>query len=121
MSSILIVEDYESLKTLYVSAFSHAGFEVETAMSGIEALTKTKNKEFDVILLDMLMLGLSGAEFLEKFHANKHPDTTIIAISNLDSSQVVKKAESLGAVKYLLKSQYTPPQLVEAVKEIINK
>lgn len=119
MKSVLIIEDYESIKSLYTDAFLRAGYEVETAESGSDGLKKTQHRAFDIIILDMLMIELSGMDFLKSFEATKHPQTTVIVVSNLDSSNIVQKAQDLGAVKYLIKSQYTPKQLVEAVQAII--
>lgn len=120
MKSVLIVEDYESIKSQYTEAFEQAGFEVETAQSGSDGLEKTQHRDYDVIILDILMLQLSGIEFLEGFEAAKHPQTTVVVVSNLDSPTIVQKATDLGASKYLLKSQYTPKQLVAAVQELVG-
>lgn len=119
MTSVLIVEDYQSIKDQYIVAFTHAGFEVETAHSGAEGLEKVKHREYTVIILDMLMLNLSGNDFLRGFETAKHPNTKVIVVSNLDSPKIVEKAKSLGAVDYLIKSQYTPKQLVEAAQALI--
>lgn len=118
MKKVLIVEDYESIQNLYVDAFIRAKFEVETAHSGDEALQKTKHQEFDIILLDILMLGLSGIDFLKDFDTGRHPGTTVIVVSNLDSPGIIQKAQDLGAKKYLIKSNYTPKELVEAVQKL---
>ena len=121
MSSVLIVEDYENIKNLYGEAFSLAGFSVVTAKSGHEGLEKTKNQEFDIIILDVLMLELSGTDFLKGFEPAKHPKTQVIIVSNLDSPGVIAKTKALGAVDYLIKSQYTPNELVKYVKARLSK
>lgn len=121
MSSVLIVEDYESIKDLYTEAFSKAGFSVTTAKSGNEGLEKTKDKEFDIIILDILMLELSGSDFLKGFEPAKHPKTQVFVVSNLDSPKVIEKTKALGALDYLIKSQYTPNQLVDYVKARLDK
>lgn len=120
MSSVLIVEDYQSIQDLYANAFAQAGFEVETAHSGAEGLEKIKDREYTVIILDMLMLELSGTDFLKGFDVDKHPHTKVVVVSNLDSPKVIEKAKSLGAVDYLIKSQYTPKQLVETVQAMLT-
>lgn len=119
MSSVLIVEDYQSIQDLYANAFGQAGFEVETAHSGAEGLEKVKRQDYDIIILDMLMLELSGTDFLKGFEAAKHPNTKVIVVSNLDSPKVIEKAKALGAVDYLIKSQYTPKQLVDTVRAML--
>jgi DNA-binding NtrC family response regulator len=121
MSSVLIVEDYESIKNLYVDAFTRAGFTVDTAKSGSEGLEKTAKTEFDLIILDILMLDLAGTDFLKDFETAKHPGTKVVVVSNLDSPNVIEKAKGLGAVAYLIKSQYTPDQLVEAAKPYLQQ
>lgn len=118
MSSVLIVEDYESIKNLYTDAFLRAGYAVETAKSGAEGLEKTKHTEFDIIVLDILMLELSGTDFLKEFKAEKHPKTKIVVVSNLDSPNVIEHVKELGAVDYLIKSDYTPDQLVKEVERL---
>ena len=121
MSSVLIVEDYVNIKNLYSQAFTIAGFDVSTASSGNEGLKKVAERDFDVIVLDVLMLELSGSEFLEAFQAANHPQTKVIVVSNLDSQAVVEKMKALGAVDYLVKSQYTPQQVVDAVQAQLTK
>ena len=76
--------------------------------------------EFDVIVLDILMLELSGTDFLKEFDTKKHPKTKVVVVSNLDSPNVIERAKELGAIDYLIKSQYTPDQLVESVKSLNN-
>ncbi len=119
MSSVLIVEDYKSLNTLYADAFQRAGFDVTTARSGSEGLDATANNEFDVIILDLLMMQLSGTDFLKSFVPANHPKTKVIVVSNLDSSSIIEKAKELGASAYFVKSQYTPKQLVEMAEAML--
>lgn len=125
MNSVLIVEDYESIKDQYAVAFQRAGFEVDTAHSGaeglekVETLKKLKDREYTVVVLDILMLELSGTDFLRVFEPAKHPNTKVVVVSNLDSPNVIEKAKSLGAVDYLIKSQFTPKQLVEHIQALL--
>lgn len=126
MNSVLVVEDYQSINDQYAVAFQHAGFEVDTAHSGaeglekVEAFQKLKGREYTVIVLDILMLELSGTDFLRVFEPAKHPNTKVVVVSNLDSPNVIEKAKSLGAVDYLIKAQYTPKQLVEHVQTLLS-
>src|SRR5690349_19071552 len=100
--SVLIVEDYVSIKNLYSDAFLRAGYDVDTAASGAEGLKKTEGREFNIIVLDMLMLQLSGTDFLQDFEPAKHPNTLVVVVSNLDSPVVIEKAKALGAAHYLI-------------------
>ena len=116
MPKILLVEDYESIRNVYAFAFTQAGFSVDTAGSGAEALQKVAKVEYDLICLDMVMLEFSGMEFLEIFRAkfpNSH--TKVIVTSNIDSPSIMRKAAALGVSKYLIKAHFTPKQLVEMI------
>lgn len=121
MKHVLIVEDNTDIRGLYEDAFRRAGYEVETAYSGAEGLQKAGQQEFEIIVLDILMLELSGIDFLKGFEPVKHPTTTVVIVSNLDSQNIVQKARDLGVVNYLIKSKYTPKQLVEAIEAIVRK
>ena len=114
----------KSIKDVYASVFNIEGYDVDTAEDGAEALQKTKKKEYDLILLDILMLDVNGIEFLEKFQRNKkHPNTKILVVSNLaskDNPHFKDKALELGASDYLVKSQYSPKEIVAAAKKILT-
>lgn len=121
MIKILIVEDYESIKDLYQKAFKEAGFEVETAGSGAEAARIVGEEEFDLIVLDMLMLEMSGLDFLRQFAVAKAATKTkVLVVSNLDSPNIMKQAIELGADRYLLKSHYTPQQIVDEAVDVLK-
>ena len=116
------VTTYESLQDLYKLVFEHAGYRVETAASGSQALDRIVKQRFDVILLDLLMLGMSGLDVLRQYNFQKNsPVTKVVVISNLDSPNIVQKAESFGITKYLKKSDYTPQELVDVVSKLIGE
>jgi len=116
MPKLLLVEDYESIRDVYFIALIEEGFQVDTASSGAEALDKTAHSEYDLICLDMVMLGYSGIEFLEAFRV-RNPDskTKVIILSNIDSPKIVERAKALAADQYLIKSHYTPKQLTAVI------
>jgi DNA-binding response OmpR family regulator len=118
MKTVLIVEDYESIKNLYTEAFLLAGYTVDTADSGDAGLKKTQEREFDIIILDMLMLELSGLDFLKAFVPAKHPNTLIVVVSNLNSPNIIEKVRAEGVTNYLIKSDHTPKELVDAVQAL---
>ena len=121
MASVLVVEDYESIKDLYYKAFTAAGYETATAGSGAEALRMVADKHFDVIVLDMLMLELSGLDFLRQFALTKDAASTkIVVVTNLDSQNIMNEALTLGVDKYLLKAHYTPQQIVAEAAAVLG-
>ena len=120
MIKILIVEDDPLMCRMYQKIFSFEGYQVETAADGEEGLEKARITTPTLILLDIMMPKMNGLQVLEKLKAdpttNKIP---VIMLTNLAGTQDAETALSKGAVKYIIKSEQEPKQVVEMVKEII--
>ena len=121
MASILLIEDYQSLQQIYKETLELEKHKVFVAMNAQEALEVAKNNHFDVILLDLLLQETSGLDFLAGFNPKDHPDTQIIIISNLYANDILNKALKLGAKHYLMKSEVTPQQLADVVRETLEQ
>lgn len=122
MSKLLIVEDEDMLAEMYQDKFDREGFDVDLARSSEEAIEKLKGTEPDLILLDILLPDENGTYLLEQLKENSELNTSakIIAFSNYNEDGTMKKAKDLGVEKYLLKTDYTPNQIVEEVKKHIK-
>jgi CheY-like chemotaxis protein len=124
---ILLVEDDEKIQKIYKFAFESEKFEVITANNGGEALLRVKDaatnsdKPFAAILLDMMMMGMSGVDFLREFDSKSHPETKIVVLSNIDNPAIVEKAKELGAMEFLNKSDYDPAKVVEHIRQLISE
>lgn len=120
---ILIIDDDIFLLEMYSIKFQEAGFDLEVAKNGEEALSKLSNKEYspEVILLDVLMPSLDGFELLKNIKENHiTPGTKIIMLSNLSQKEDIEKCMSLGADDYIVKAHHTPSEVVEKIKAILN-
>lgn len=121
MSKILIVEDDPVLSKMYAKKFEKDGFEVVSAYDGQEAVDKI-SKDFDVVLLDVMLPKLDGFAVLKKI--KEGPETKEIPVvlsTNLGSANYdLEKAKQSGAVDYLVKSDFTPGEIVEKVKSYIK-
>ena len=117
---VLIVEDDPAIQTAYQFILARAGFEILVAHNGAEALTEVVAVP-DIILLDMLMPGFSGLDFLREADLkNRYPRISVIAVSNIDSSRVKKDAEALGVIKYLIKVEQNPSDIARIVQEVAD-
>src|SRR5262249_16954502 len=89
------------------------------AYDGQEALDTIESFAPDILLLDLLMPGMGGIDFLEAYQ-KKSPKSVpkIIILSNLGDSKLVKQARALGADKYIVKAHTTPGQLSLIVKRM---
>lgn len=122
MARILLVEDDRSMRNIYAFALQKEGFEVIMAESGAEAVDRVEEQRFDVILLDMLMMGMSGLDFLRTYNVKKKaPQTRVIALTNFDNERIQDKARELGVDEYLEKARYEPRQLVEHVRAVLAR
>jgi CheY-like chemotaxis protein len=121
MAKILVVEDNETLNSVYKLILTKAGYKVTTAFNGIEALNIVKQYKPDLILLDMLMPEMGGLSFLKKFNPSKDKKIKIIIMSNLDEDQDIKEAQKYGAAQYVLKASLSPSELIDKVKLSLGK
>jgi len=117
MANVLVVEDNKTLNQAYKMILQKEGHEVRAAYNGKEGLELVKINEPSLILLDMLMPTMNGIDFLKKFRPDKHPETTVIILSNLNEDAEVQQALKLGARKYILKASTSPQELINHVKE----
>lgn len=121
MAKILIVEDDQFLSKMYTKKFQVSGFEVELAHDGQEALTKVSSFMPDIILMDILMPKMNGLEALDKLKADpKTKHIPVIMSTNLSTSDDADTAMKKGAVKYIVKSEVTPTQIVQIVSGILK-
>ncbi len=119
---ILVVEDEKILGEMYRDILVHAKFEVSwvrSAEEGIEALSSVRP---DLILLDILLPRASGIGFLKQLKEQKEfSSIPTIAFSNYDEPTTKKEALSLGAKDYLIKTNYTPQEVVDKIKGYLAK
>jgi CheY-like chemotaxis protein len=119
-AKILIVEDDVDLNNAYNMILSSVGYDVVSAHNGQDALDEIeKNGDPRIMFLDLRMPVMDGIEFLEKYDAPKHKDTTIIVFSNYDAQKEVDRAYELGAHRYVLKARAAPKELIRIVEDTL--
>ena len=120
-TSILIVEDENYLRDLYIDIFKQDGFEVDTAKDGNEAYDKMSHNEYDLILLDIILPGMDGMQVLDKLAKEKKVTlTNVVLLTNLSQDLVIAKALDYGVRGYLIKSDYTPEELLKEVRSFLK-
>lgn len=121
MAKILIVEDDPFLIKMYIKKLQIEGFEVESAEDGMTGLAKIKSIRPDLVIMDVMLPKMNGIEALEKSKAD--PETKnipILVLTNLSTSQDAEIAVKKGAVGYMVKSDYTPSQVISRIKQILK-
>lgn len=121
-NKVLLVEDDEMLAEMYHTKFDHDGFDVLMAYDGVSALEKAKEKDIEIILLDVILPKLDGFSVLEQLKKEKETkNIPVIMLTNLGQDDDIEKAKKLGAVDYLVKANLTPQQVVDKVCEVLKK
>lgn len=101
MTEILIVEDNVDINDLIKEALQKEGYQCTQAFSGTEALLHVERKTYALIVLDLMLPGLSGEEFIDRFTLMQN--TPILVVSAKDSIDSKIESLELGADDYLVK------------------
>jgi CheY-like chemotaxis protein len=121
MTKVLLVEDDNNLREIYEARLAAEGYEISTAKDGEDALAVAKQVKPDLIISDVMMPRISGFEMLDILRNTeglKH--TKIIMLTALGQAEDKTRADSLGADRYLVKSQVTLEDIVKAADELLN-
>lgn len=120
---ILIIEDDEYLRDLYIDILEAEGYYVEHAVDGEEAYAKLLTDGYDLVLLDIMLPKMDGLTILQKLQTESpaaHQARNIIVLSNIGQDTSIAKAVALGAKGYMIKSDYTPAEVINKVKEYLH-
>ncbi len=120
---ILLVDDDTFLRDMYATKFLECGHQVTSAPHASEALRLLeKDGNFDLLLVDMIMPGMTGVELMSEIQ-RVMPTTTMkfIVLSNQGQDQDVDEATAVGAIGYIIKAQSVPSEVVKKVEEIMAK
>lgn len=117
-----MVDDDQFLISLYKKKAETSGVELQTALSGQEALDILKGGfSPDVVALDITMAGMSGIDVLKYMRANKLADGARVAIlSNTADESVMNEAKALGADKFIFKASLLPSQVFDELMSIVK-
>jgi DNA-binding response OmpR family regulator len=111
---ILVVEDERPLVKALQLKLTTAGFEVQVAYDGQEAIGILANETFDLILLDLIMPRMDGFGVLEWLtKEGKHPN--VIVLTNLGQAEDIAKVRALGVSDYIVKVNLSLGELVERI------
>ncbi|MEB3273754.1 MAG: response regulator transcription factor [Prochlorothrix sp.] len=124
MSTILVVEDSETYRTMISDLLQSSGFSVETASNGLEALAKVDGATPEglpaLIVLDIVMPEMNGYEFCRKVKGNpKTKDVPVVMCSSKSEEFDHYWGMKQGADAYLNKP-FEPKELLKTIKHLLN-
>lgn len=120
---ILIIEDDEVLRNLYVDLLTTEGFIVDEAVDGDEGWKKISQGGYDLIILDIVLPRKDGMEILRELR-KKPPQKSngpIVILTNLGQESIVKEGFTLGAAGYIIKSAFNPDQVLTEIRNFLGK
>ena len=99
---VLLVDDEEEFVSALSERLMLRGIDADSALNGEEALARLVEKDFEVVILDVMMPGLGGLEVLRQIKST-HPNTQVILLTGHGSTREGIEGMRLGAFDYLIK------------------
>ena len=119
--NILLVEDDSFIVDIYSTYFKREGYNVSIAGDGDMALEKIKNHQPDLLVLDIGLPKKDGWEVLRILRNDPvTKDLKVVVISNNSRQECEENIERFGVIKYFLKVQTAPEEIMSVVKEILK-
>ncbi len=115
---VLIVEDEKTMAKAMEIKLQKAGITAHAVFTGDEALLALATREYQLVLLDIMMPGMDGWEVLTKI-SERGLGIKVIITSNLSQEEDKKRAMDLGAVDFLVKSDSSLSMIAEVVKSYL--
>jgi DNA-binding response OmpR family regulator len=121
-TAILVIEDEQFLRNLISEKLRHEGYAVRAAIDGEDGLRMAREAPPALILLDLLLPGIDGFEVLRRLKKDRESaGVPVLVLSNLGQREDIDRAMALGAEGFLIKANFTPGQVVEKIKGVLNK
>ena len=119
---VLVIEDDQRINKVYMVKLLAEGIRVATAIDGEEGLRKVYSELPDLIILDLMLPKKSGFEILKEIKADSRvKQIPVLILSNLAQEKEIDEGIALGADGYIVKSNVSIQQVVEKIKETIEK
>ena len=121
MRKVLIIEDDSFLQGLEAGKLEKEGYKVITASTGEEAMKKISEPDIDIILLDIILPDFDGFEVLKKIRTMETmKGVPVIVFSNLSEEKAVKRSQELGAIDFMVKSNFTLDELIKHINNVLR-
>lgn len=120
-ATILIVEDDVAIRDMLCFSLKHSGFDCNPVGDAEQGLEWLKNQRPDMILLDWMLPGMDGIEFIRYLRANEDwAAIPVIMLTAKGESEDMVKGLSVGADDYVNKP-FSPPELIARIRAVIRR
>jgi two-component system chemotaxis sensor kinase CheA len=118
--NILVAEDSITIRTLLRNFIENAGFNVKTAVDGMEAYDFFMSEHFDLVVSDVEMPRMNGFELTAKIREDKkHSDLPVILVTALETADDKQRGMEVGANAYIVKSSFEKSNLIDTIQRLI--
>jgi two-component system, chemotaxis family, sensor kinase CheA len=118
--SVLVVEDSITARALLKTIIESAGWEVTTAVDGMDALTILKTREFDLVVSDIEMPRMDGFDLTARIRADRRlSEIPVVLVTALDSREDKERGIDVGANAYIVKSSFEQSNLLEVIWRLV--
>ena len=120
IKTILIIEDDRFIGEMYVRSLKKAGYDVDWMIDGNDGLIAARNKQYDLILLDVMLPERRGTEILESLRGSEDliPRSKVIVFTNFEQDEESRTAMETHADAYLIKADITPNKLLSVIQQL---
>lgn len=118
--SVLVAEDSITARTLLRNILETAGYQVLTAVDGMDALTRLRTEPVDLVVSDVDMPRMNGFDLTGKIRADRElSDLPVVLVTSLDSREDRERGVEAGANAYIVKSSFDQSNLLEVIRRLI--
>ncbi|MDD5614596.1 MAG: hybrid sensor histidine kinase/response regulator [Candidatus Methanoperedens sp.] len=118
--SILEVDDSITARTLLKNILESAGYDVKTAVDGVDAFSTLQTQEFDLIVSDLDMPRMNGFDLTSKIRNDrKLSELPVVLVTGLESREDKERGIEVGANAYIVKSSFDHSNLLEVIQRLI--
>ncbi|MBC7564791.1 response regulator [Candidatus Saccharibacteria bacterium] len=121
IKTILIVEDDRFIGEMYVRSLKKAAYTVDWMVDGNDGLIAARNKQYDLILLDVMLPERRGSDILEALRGGAEdliPHSKVIVLTNFEQDDESRMAMEQKADGYLIKAEITPSKLLAVIAQL---
>jgi two-component system chemotaxis response regulator CheY len=120
MASILAVDDSASMRKMVTFTLKSAGYDVEEAVDGVDALEKAQSKQFDCIITDVNMPNKDGITLIKDLRAiANYKFTPMLTLTTESGMEKKMEGKAAGATGWIVKP-FDPDQLLKTLKKVLG-
>jgi two-component system chemotaxis sensor kinase CheA len=118
---VLIIDDSLTTRMLEQSILESAGYEVDLAVSGTEALSKARERRYGLFIVDVEMPGMDGFEFIAQTRQDPQlRNIPAVLVTSRNAPEDRKRGEQVGASAYIIKSEFDQVRLLKLIQDLIG-